>query len=315
LEHLGLEDCALVSDLGLEYLSLGLTNLVSLDLSMCLSVTDEGLGHIAKIASLKKLMLLGCEDLTGQGMFHLATAQFRLNYLIISYCNQIEDTGIYMLNRGQGLLNLTTLNINACPITDIGLSVVAERLRDLVTLNISECEFISKDGISVVASNLRKLRSINMRLCTGLTNISLKHLARMPSLEVINLKGCTKITGRGMSFIVPCQGQSNVLELDVSFTTIGDSGLRYIAQGMQQLRSLNLCGCTISDKGLARIARSLHALHTLRISRCSRITDNGIKVVACNLKSLRQIDLKGCSRITSAGKRCLVVRLPHLKFL
>ncbi|CAN8014338.1 unnamed protein product, partial [Ixodes persulcatus] len=315
LEYLGLEDCALVSDLGLEYLSLGLKNLVSLDLSMCLSVTDAGLEHIAKISSLKKLILLGCEDLTSQSMFHLATAQFRLNCLIISYCNQIEDTGIHMINRGQGLVGLTTLNVNACPITDVGLSVVAEKLRDLTALNISECEYVSKDGISVVAANLQKLRFINMRLCTGLTNISLKHLARMSSLEVINLKGCTKITGKGMAFMASGQGQSSVLELDVSFTSIGDTGLRYIAQGMQKLRSLSLCGCLISDKGLTRIARNLHALNTLKISRCSRITDNGIKVVACNLKRLRHIDLKGCSRITSAGKRSLVVRLPHLKFL
>ncbi|KAG0430725.1 hypothetical protein HPB47_022426 [Ixodes persulcatus] len=226
LEYLGLEDCALVSDLGLEYLSLGLKNLVSLDLSMCLSVTDAGLEHIAKISSLKKLILLGCEDLTSQ---------------------------------------------------NVGLSVVAEKLRDLTALNISECE--------------------------------------MSSLEVINLKGCTKITGKGMAFMASGQGQSSVLELDVSFTSIGDTGLRYIAQGMQKLRSLSLCGCLISDKGLTRIARNLHALNTLKISRCSRITDNGIKVVACNLKRLRHIDLKGCSRITSAGKRSLVVRLPHLKFL
>ncbi|XP_040073512.2 F-box/LRR-repeat protein 14-like [Ixodes scapularis] len=179
LEYLGLEDCALVSDLGLEYLSLGLKHLVSLDLSMCLSVTDAGLEHIAKISSLKKLTLLGCEDLTSQ---------------------------------------------------NVGLSVVAEKLRDLTALNISECEYVSKDGISVVAANLRKLRFINMRLCTGLTNISLKHLARMSSLEVINLKGCTKITGKGMAFMASGQGQSSVLELDVSFTSIGDTGLRYIAQ-------------------------------------------------------------------------------------
>ncbi|KAM7314544.1 F-box/LRR-repeat protein 14-like [Ixodes scapularis] len=230
LEYLGLEDCALVSDLGLEYLSLGLKHLVSLDLSMCLSVTDAGLEHIAKISFLKKLTLLGCEDLTSQSMFHLATARFRLNCLIISYCNQIEDTGIHMINRGQGLVSLTTLNVNACPITDVGLSVVAEKLRDLTALNISECEYVSKDGISVVAANLRKLRFINMRLCTGLTNISLKHLARMSSLEVINLKGCTKITGKGMAFMASGQGQSSVLELDVSFTSIGDTGLRYIAQ-------------------------------------------------------------------------------------
>ncbi|KAH9368743.1 hypothetical protein HPB48_004762 [Haemaphysalis longicornis] len=230
LTYLGLEDCALVSDAGLEYVSLGMRNLANLDLSMCLNVSDAALECVSRIATLKKLVLVGCEDLTVQSIQHLAAGRFSLSTLDISFCNHIDDEAISNVCRGRGLLRLTKLNMNACPITDNGLSVVAQNLVDLTELNISECELVSKDGIALIATHLRRLRTIHMRLCTGLTNAALKQLSRMPRLEVVNLKGCSKITGRGMALMAAGETPSNVLEMDISFTNIGDTGLRHIAQ-------------------------------------------------------------------------------------
>ncbi|XP_075748083.1 uncharacterized protein LOC119172887 [Rhipicephalus microplus] len=315
LTHLGLEDCTLVSDAGLESISLGLVQLSSLDLSMCLSVTDSGLQHVGEMASLKKLSLVSCEELTGLSIHHLAVGRFSLCSLDLSYCNHIDDDAISNISRGSGLVTLTTLNITACPITDVGVSLLAQKLTDLRTLNISECDLVTKDGIAVVASHLHNLRAIHMRYCMGLTNIALKHLSRISSLEVVVLKSCSKIRSKAMAFIAPGKTPSNIVELDVSFTAINDVGARYIAQGMQKLRVLNLSGCMVGDKGIARIARSLSSLCTLKIARCQEISDNGIKAIACNLKKLKAIDIKGCPRTTSAGRRCLVARLPNLKFL
>lgn len=315
LTHLGLEDCTLVSDAGLESISLGLVQLSSLDLSMCLSVTDSGLQHVGEMASLKKLSLVSCEELTGLSIQHLAVGRFSLCSLDLSYCNHIDDDAISNISRGSGLVTLTTLNITACPITDVGVSLLAQKLTDLRTLNISECDLVTKDGIAVVASHLHNLRVIHMRYCMGLTNIALKHLSRISSLEVVVLKSCSKIRSKAMAFIAPGKTPSNIVELDVSFTAVNDVGARYIAQGMQKLRVLNLSGCMVGDKGIARIARSLSSLCTLKIARCQEISDNGIKAIACNLKKLKAIDIKGCPRTTSAGRRCLVARLPNLKFL
>ncbi|XP_050035649.1 uncharacterized protein [Dermacentor andersoni] len=315
LTHLGLEDCALVSDAGLESISLGLLHLSRLDLSMCLGITDAGFEHVGRMTSLKNLALAGCEDLTGLTVHHLAAGRFSLTSLDIAYCNHIDDDAISNVSRGSGLLTLRTLNITACPVTDVGVSALAQKLTDLRVLNISECDLVTKEGIAVVSAHLRRLRAIHMRLCMGLTNIALKHLSRISSLEVVNLKGCSKLRNKAMAYMAPGKTQSNILELDVSFTAINDAGARYIAQSMQKLRSLNLSGCMVGDKGMARIARSLGSLSTLKISRCHEISDNGIKTIACNLKNLKAIDIKGCPRTTSAGRRCLIARLPNLKFL
>ncbi|KAL1480805.1 hypothetical protein MTO96_050733 [Rhipicephalus appendiculatus] len=315
LTYLGLEDCALVSDAGLESISLGLVQLSSLDLSMCLSVTDLGLQHVGRMASLKKLSLVSCEDLTGLTIHHLAAGRFSLSSLDLAYCNHMDDDAIANIARGSGLVTLSALNITACPITDVGLSVLAQKLTDLRTLNISECDLVTKDGIAVVASHLRNLRAIHMRYCMGLTNVALKHLSRISSLEVVILKSCSKLRSKAMAYIAPGKTPSNIMELDVSFTAINDVGARHIAQGMQKLRILNLSGCMVGDKGMTRIARSLSSLSTLKIARCQEISDNGIKAIACNLKNLKAIDIKGCPRTTSAGRRCLIARLPNLKFL
>ncbi|KAH7951857.1 hypothetical protein HPB52_014131 [Rhipicephalus sanguineus] len=159
LTHLGLEDCALVSDAGLE------------------SITRW------KDESLKKLSLISCEDLTGLSIHHLAVGTFSLSSLDIAYCNHIDDDAISNISRGSGLVTLSALNITACPITDVGLSLLAQKLTDLRLLNISECDLVTKDGIAVVASHLRSLRAIHMRYCMGLTNIALKHLSRISSLR------------------------------------------------------------------------------------------------------------------------------------
>ncbi|KAH7951943.1 hypothetical protein HPB52_015595 [Rhipicephalus sanguineus] len=230
LTHLGLEDCALVSDAGLESISLGLLQLSSLDLSMCLSVTDAGLQHVGRMKSLKKLSLISCEDLTGLSIHHLAVGTFSLSSLDIAYCNHIDDDAISNISRGSGLVTLSALNITACPITDVGLSLLAQKLTDLRLLNISECDLVTKDGIAVVASHLRSLRAIHMRYCMGLTNIALKHLSRISSLEVVILKSCSKLRSKAMAYIAPGKTPSNIVELDVSFTAINDVGARYIAQ-------------------------------------------------------------------------------------
>ncbi|XP_077564306.1 uncharacterized protein LOC144179739 [Haemaphysalis longicornis] len=314
LTYLGLEYCEFVSDAGLEYVSLGMRSLEILDLSLC-DISDAALQSVSKIATLKKLVLACIDDLTGQSIHHLATGRFSLSTLDISFCNNIDDEAISNVCRGRGLLGLTKLKMNGCPITDFGLSIVALNLVDLTVLNISDCKLVSKDGIAVVAAHLQRLRAIHMEYCSGVTNGALKQLLRMPSLEVANLKGCRRITGRGMALIPAGETPSNILEMDISFTNIGDTGLRHIAQGMQKLRGLSVSGCKISDKGLGRIARHLSCLRTLELSRCTGITDRGIKLVACNLKNLRFIDINDCAGITAAGRRCLVTRLPHLKFL
>lgn len=315
LTYLGLEDCALVSDAGLESISLGLLQLSSLDLSMCLSVTDSGLQHVGRMTSLKKLSLISCEDLTGLSIHHLAVGRFSLSSLDIAYCNHIDDDAITNISRGSGLAMLRELNVTACPITDVGLSVLAQTLTELRMLNISECDLVTKEGIAVMSSHLRSLRAIHMRYCMGLTNVALKHLSRISTLEVVILKSCSKLRSKAMAYMAPGNTQSNIVELDVSFTAINDVGARYIAQGMQKLRILNVSGCMVGDKGMARIARSLGSLSTLKIARCQEISDNGIKAIACNLKNLKAIDIKGCPRTTSAGRRCLIARLPNLKFL
>nr|XP_037279926.1 F-box/LRR-repeat protein 14-like [Rhipicephalus microplus] len=314
LEELYLVGCDHIADSSMGFIAARLPKLRVLDIKEC-EVSNAGLqrlagfgedGVLSTTLGVKALTHLGLEDCTLVSDCRLGVHQLGLgpavelgSHLDLSYCNHIDDDAISNISRGSGLVTLTTLNITACPITDVGVSLLAQKLTDLRTLNISECDLVTKDGIAVVASHLHNLRVIHMRYCMGLTNIALKHLSRISSLEVVVLKSCSKIRSKAMAFIAPGKTPSNIVELD----------------GMQKLRVLNLSGCMVGDKGIARIARSLSSLCTLKIARCQEISDNGIKAIACNLKKLKAIDIKGCPRTTSAGRRCLVARLPNLKFL
>ncbi|KAL3219059.1 hypothetical protein MRX96_050562 [Rhipicephalus microplus] len=304
LEELYLVGCDHIADSSMGFIAARLPKLRVLDIKEC-EVSNAGLqrlagfgedGVLSTTLGVKALTHLGLEDCTlvsDAGLESISLGLVQLSSLDLSMCLSVTDSGLQHVGE---MASLKKLSLVSCEeLTGLSIQHLA-KLTDLRTLNISECDLVTKDGIAVVASHLHNLRAIHMRYCMGLTNIALKHLSRISSLEVVVLKSCSKIRSKAMAFIAPGKTPSNIVELDVSFTAVNDVGARYIAQGMQKLRVLNLSGCMVGDKGIARIARSLSSLCTLKIARCQEISDNGIKAIACNLKKLKAIDIKDTHR-------------------
>ncbi|KAH9366516.1 hypothetical protein HPB48_018069 [Haemaphysalis longicornis] len=226
---LRLKRCERISDLGLEYVSRGMPNLVNLDLSECCGVTDGGVAFIADMASLKRLALCGCENVTRRGIRHLAEGRCRLSYLDVGYCTLIDDDACSNMGRGSGLLCLKSLVIQDTPITDRGLSALARALApSLTVLDVSGCKNISRDGIAAVSVFLRRLRMITMMDCPRLTTAAIKHLANMPSLQAVFARGCQKMTGRGMKYVARSVSQVKFLVLDVTLMGLCDNGVRHM---------------------------------------------------------------------------------------
>lgn len=214
----------------MNYLSLGMHNLVALDVWNCRTLTDTGIGHIARIPTLRKLVCFGCKKLTPLTLEKLSTRPFPMEYLDVSYCYNIASDGLFSIAAGPSLLGLTTLRIIGASIKNQSLSYVAQQLTRLAFLDISACRKITTEGIGALATHLPCLRVLVMRCTTALKDGTLRHLCRMPCLETVNLKGCKKITGRGTSSIARGDFQPSFFELDVSFTGIGDAGVRYITE-------------------------------------------------------------------------------------
>ena len=182
LEHLVLQDCQRLGDEGLLHISLGLANsLKSINLSFCVLITDYGLKHIAKITSLRELELRSC-DISPIGMAYLAEGGSRISSLDVSFCDKIGDQALQHIS--QGLFNLKTLKLSACPITDEGISKIAKTQQDLETLYIGQCSQLTDQSMFAIAESMPKMRCMDLYGCVNISKAALERIWKLPLVSL-----------------------------------------------------------------------------------------------------------------------------------
>ncbi|XP_046749445.1 F-box/LRR-repeat protein 14 [Diprion similis] len=299
----------------------GVPNLESLNLSGCYNVTDVGLAHalIQELPSLTELNLSLCKQVTDTSLGRIAQYLKNLEVLELGGCCNVTNTGLLLI--AWGLKKLKKLDLRSCwHVMDQGIAHLAGLNRDtadgnlaLEHLGLQDCQRLSDEALRHVSVGLTTLKSINLSFCVSVTDLGLKHLAKMPSLRELNLRSCDNVTDIGMAYLA--EGSSRISSLDVSFCDkIGDQALVHISQGLFNLRSLSLSACQVSDEGICKIAKTLHELETLNVGQCSRLTDKGLTTIAESMKHLKCIDLYGCTRITKTGLE-RIMELPQLSIL
>lgn len=185
LEHLGLQDCQKLTDQALLNVSLGLTNLRSINLSFCANIRDSGLKCLARMPHLQSVNLRSCDNISDTGIAYLAEGGSRIQTLDVSFCDKVGDQALVHIS--QGLYNLRSLSLSACHITDEGLSKVVRTLRDLTTLNIGQCSRITDKGLGLIGDFLTNLTEIDLYGCTSITTVGLERIMQLPHLSVLNL--------------------------------------------------------------------------------------------------------------------------------
>lgn len=185
LEYLGLQDCQRLSDEALKHVSVGLTELKSINLSFCVSITDSGLKHLAKMPSLAELNLRSCDNVSDVGMAYLAEGSSRISSLDVSFCDKIGDQALVHIS--QGLFNLKSLSLSACQVSDEGICKIAKTLHDLETLNIGQCSKITDKGLHTIADSMKHLKCIDLYGCTRITTSGLERIMKLPQLSSLNL--------------------------------------------------------------------------------------------------------------------------------
>lgn len=136
LKHVSLKGC-LITDLGLEYLTIGnLKNtLIGLDLCACDRISDAGIFYLKE---------LRC-----------------LTYLNLSKCG-VTDTGVVALTR---IPNIEILELSwLSSITNISLCEIASKCLKLESISLSGCEAISGEGLRLFAHH-PTLRFLSLLSC------------------------------------------------------------------------------------------------------------------------------------------------------
>ena len=249
----------------------GLTNLTTLNLSRCRSLTS--LKGISSLTNLTSLDLNGCESLTSiDGISGLSN----LTILGLGFCDSLTN-----LSAISGLTNLTSLNLKGYrALSNLeGIS----RLTNLTSLILGYCSSLtSLEGIS----GLTNLSCLSLNSCAYLK--SLEGISSLSNLEELDLGMCSSLTSlEGIS------GLTNLTSLNLGMCSSLTS-----LDGISSLTNLTFlflseCKPIIFIKKL----NFLTILEKLYLTNCSNIRDFEELIHCPNLKEVTWIHEASCSYV------------------
>ncbi|CBN75250.1 conserved unknown protein [Ectocarpus siliculosus] len=227
----------------------------------------------------------------------------------VSYGGLDAATGTRILQRLADLRALTPAMLSAfrgCPVAELSLdrnprvtnALLAElgRKVSIMSLSLAHNDAMTLEGIESLAG-LRALASLDISGCK-VTNGWLKVIAKLPALETLLLRGCTKVA---------------------------DLGILGLSRGAPSLTCLDLAGCTgVTDAGVAHLSSMVVGgkLECLRLDGLVGLSDDGLDALLLGdgdglgglarlgasrplRASLRELDVSGTSATESGLVRLL----------
>eukprot|EP00618_Florenciella_parvula_P035305 CAMPEP_0119492448 /NCGR_PEP_ID=MMETSP1344-20130328/16996_1 /TAXON_ID=236787 /ORGANISM="Florenciella parvula, Strain CCMP2471" /LENGTH=1338 /DNA_ID=CAMNT_0007527779 /DNA_START=20 /DNA_END=4033 /DNA_ORIENTATION=+ len=218
LAELQVADTPLVTDLGvIGFCSGHRQKLISLDLSMCVNVGDEGVRAIAR----------SCRNLLA---------------LDISYITDTSDTSV--LSVGKYLTKLNTLKLAGLRnVTDRGIGGMSKRCRKLTELDVSGCVQFTSRAMRDVAS-MRDLHTLNISSCPLMGNSVFKSIPRRA--QHLIARDLPRINDDGMHNLVNCT--RDLVSLDLAdCPQITGAAVAELVGKYVNMTSLDTTGCEAVD--------------------------------------------------------------------
>ncbi|XP_061992266.1 EIN3-binding F-box protein 1-like [Rosa rugosa] len=293
LISLTITSCRGTTDVSLEAIGKGCTNLKQMCLRKCCFVSDNGLLAFSKAAgSLESLQLEECNRVTQSGIIAaLSNCGAKLRSLTLVKCMGIRDivVGVPMFSP---CTSLRSLSIRNCPgFGSASLAVVGRLCPQLCNVDLSGLYGMTDAGILSLLESLEDgLVKVNLSGCLNLTDEVVVAMARLhrETLEVLNLDGCRKITDASLAAIAA--NSLFLRELDVTKSGITDSGLAVLSCAEQiSLQVLSISGCSkVSNKSLSSLKRLGKTLLGLNLQHCTAISNRSVELL---IESLWRCDI------------------------
>jgi hypothetical protein len=228
-------DATVSPDLSLKSVT---ANLTLLDLRGSQRLTDKGLIQLADLSSLEVAKLDNCHSIVGRGLVAFAYSH-RLRTLSLANCRRLTDEAVINISH---LNSLEALSLDGCRcLTDRSLAAMSDLFR-LQKLDLSQCDLLTDDGLEHL-ENLDTIDELSLGWCRSITDrgldvltsqrgrrtvlrilrlarcsitdVGVEHLARLESLEELDLNGCSNI---GSAALGKTLGQlTKLTNLDVSY--------------------------------------------------------------------------------------------------
>ncbi|RZF44643.1 hypothetical protein LSTR_LSTR000595 [Laodelphax striatellus] len=217
-------------------LSAHLSNLVYLDLGLCLNAVSNLSLH-AIFGNLR-----------------------RLQHLKLRGCRKISDYGLCGIDE-----NETVDPKNVISSTVKNEDEVQTHLCSSITQDYGQYNALTRN---CSLANLKGLKTLGLSYCYNITDITLKYGIRFLELRDLDLSYCEKITDDGLRMLSKNNPSIEVLDLS-GCKNLSDEGLTQSIQNLHRLRRLSLKGVNqLSVNGLRTIKSKCKALRYLNVSQC-----------------------------------------------
>ena len=247
LKELFLNNCLHLTSDGFKDVAAGCTELQTLQLRYAKRFKNEDVHTLAEQFNsvdrminktrLKNLSLSMCRSISDEGVLSIG---YHLRYLIsLDLCGMWEVSDVGIQSVVENCRNLQTLDISGCwELTDKGIKFVAENCSKLERLNVSGCGCISDIGIILVATDCKQLKQLGLSACIGITNKGFNGIAdQCDNLLDLDLSGSHNLTDDGANYVVEHSNALKFLDLR-KCDKLSDECISNLRKNKQGLRVL-----------------------------------------------------------------------------
>ena len=251
----------------------------------CENLTRE---LLLRFGFLQKLSVSGCKlDENGMDFCRGFGGMKMLRDLNVSNCKWIDDdcVGIICDLVEKSKLKVEKLNLSCCSVSNVGIGMIGEKLKELRYLNLDRNNDIDDEGIMKLEEliELEELRLDNL----DVTDLNLGMIGdKFKKLRCLSVSDCYGISDEGVKKL----GELRELEeLDLASTTIDGSCFE---NGFVKLRELKLVRCENINYGkmMGGIIGTFYTRKAVRVDICMRVNEN-VQMLMDGLKNVKHIFL------------------------
>ncbi|WCJ29623.1 EIN3-binding F box protein 1 [Euphorbia peplus] len=291
----------------------GLQKLTCLTISSCRGITDVSLEAVAKgCTNLRQMCLRKCCFVSDNGLVSFAQAAGSLESLQLEECNRVTQSGIVgAISNCRSKLKALSL-VKCMGIRDVVSELVCSPCSSLRSLSIRNCPGFGSSSLALVGKLCPELQHVDLSGLCAITDSGLLPLLESceAGLVKVNLSGCMSLTDEVVSALARLHGKSlELLNLD-GCRKITDASLMAIAEHCLFLSDLDISKCAVTDTGLAVLSGADQLnLQVLSLSGCSSVSNKSSPFLKKLGQTLVGLNLKNCSSISSSTIEFLVENL------
>ncbi|KAI2620493.1 RNI-like protein [Hypoxylon sp. NC1633] len=290
---------------------------ISIDLSNCFHITDEGFSALWKVCgrNIKIWRMKSVWDVSANQILEMSDNAKGLEEVDWSNCRKVGDN---LLARVVGWVvpEHPPPNAKQVVIANSASAAAVARLRAQQQKPQTQTIVLPPPGTVI---GCPKLKRLNLSYCKHITDRSMAHMAAHASnrLESLSLTRCTSITDAGFQAWAPFRFTHLSRLCLADCTYLSDTAIVALVHAAKSLTHLDLSFCcALSDTATEVVALGLPQLRELRMAFCgSAVSDNSLACVALHLEHLERLSVRGCVRVTAHGIDSVLERCADLAWV